>query len=222
MNELGALFNNPFFAELAEVSVLGAGAIAGGVAHAKLNSMVADKLPQWARGVLGLGIGALIGGFGLRGRIGTMSYGRYASRAMIGVGIGFAVKSFKDVVQPVASKLGINQSFEFLGSLGADDTMLLGDSSSELYNRYLGAAPLKEDNSVRSAASTTLNLRVLRQMSESLDLALDVLNLSDRRNNDISYVYTSRLAGEPAAGVEGLHVHPAEPRSLRLTARLRF
>lgn len=87
-----------------------------------------------------------------------MSYGRYASRAMIGVGIGFAVKSFKDVVQPVASKLGINQSFEFLGSLGADDTMLLGDSSSELYNRYLGAAPQTVEplNGVTSAAPTTI------------------------------------------------------------------
>ena len=98
----------------------------------------------------------------------------------------------------------------------------MGPWSGALSLRYLGAAPLKEDNSVRSAASTTLNLRVLRQMSDSLDLALDVLNLSDRSNNDMSYVYTSRLAGEPAAGVEGLHVHPAEPRSLRLTARLRF
>jgi hypothetical protein len=56
----------------------------------------------------------------------------------------------------------------------------------------------------------------------SLDLALEVFNLGNRKNNDISYFYTSRVAGEPLGGVPGLHVHPAELRSLRLTARLRF
>ena len=61
-----------------------------------------------------------------------------------------------------------------------------------------------------------------RKVAHDLDLTLDVLNLTDRHNNDISYFYTSRLAGEPASGVADVHVHPAEPRTLRLTARLRF
>lgn len=159
MGELGAFFNNPFFQELTEVSVLAGGAIAGGVAHDKAMSWVGDKLPQWARGVLGLGLGALIGGFGLRGRIGSMSYGRYASRALIGIGIGFAVKSAKDVIVPLAAKAGADpQTFAFLGSLGADDTMLLGDSQSDLYQRYLGAAPqtVENINGVTSAAPTTV------------------------------------------------------------------
>ena len=54
------------------------------------------------------------------------------------------------------------------------------------------------------------------------DYLLDVLNLTDRKNNDVSYFYRSRLPGEPAEGVEGVHLHPAQPRTFRLTARLRF
>ena len=98
----------------------------------------------------------------------------------------------------------------------------LGPWSGSLGMRYIGAAPLTEDNTVRSASNLTANLRVERKMSSDLDLALDVLNLTDRKNNDIGYFYTSRLAGEPAAGVADVHLHPAEPRTLRLTARLKF
>ena len=98
----------------------------------------------------------------------------------------------------------------------------LGPWSATMGIRYVGTAPLIEDNSVRSAPSATVNLRVARKINPDLDLALDVLNLTDRQNNDISYCYTSRLAGEPAAGVADVHVHPAEPRTVRLTARLRF
>ncbi len=97
----------------------------------------------------------------------------------------------------------------------------LGPWSASLSWRYIGPAPLTEDGTVRSAASQTANLRLQRQFGSQLDVALDVLNLGNRSNNDISYFYTSRLAGE-AAGVPGLHVHPAEPRAVRLSARLRF
>ncbi len=98
----------------------------------------------------------------------------------------------------------------------------LGPWSGSLGVRYIGAAPLIEDNSVRSIASVTTNLRVNRKISNNLDVALDVLNLADRKNNDISYYYTSRVASEPLGGVDGVHVHPAERRTIRVTARMRF
>ena len=97
----------------------------------------------------------------------------------------------------------------------------LGPWSAALGLRYIGAAPLTEDNRVRSVDSTTVNLRLARQLSSDLNLALDVLNLTNRQNQDTAYFYTSRVAGE-GAGVQDLHVHPAEPRTLRLTAQLRF
>lgn len=97
-----------------------------------------------------------------------------------------------------------------------------GAWSGSLGVRYIGAAPLIEDNSVRSSSSVTSNLRINRKISNDLDVALDVLNLTDRKNNDISYYYTSRVSGEPVGGVDGVHVHPAEPRTVRLTTRMRF
>jgi outer membrane receptor protein involved in Fe transport len=63
---------------------------------------------------------------------------------------------------------------------------------------------------------------VTRKIPNDITLGLDVLNLADRKNHDISYYYTSRVAGEPLAGVDGVHVHPAEPRTIRLTARMQF
>ena len=47
-------------------------------------------------------------------------------------------------------------------------------------------------------------------------------NIFDREVDDIEYYYTSRLAGEPAAGVEDIHFHPAEPRTARLNLRYSF
>ena len=87
--------------------------------------------------------------------------------------------------------------------------------------RYIGPAALREDNAVRAPSSLTLNLRMQRQLRPNLDLALDVLNLMDRQNIDVAYFYTSRLMGE-AAGVDGVHVHPAEPRTVRVSMRYRF
>lgn len=44
---------------------------------------------------------------------------------------------------------------------------------------------------------------------------LEVLNLFDRRDNDIIYFYTSRLSGEAAEGVDDYHLHPQKPRQFR-------
>lgn len=98
----------------------------------------------------------------------------------------------------------------------------MGPWSASLSMRFIGAAPLIEDNSVQSSSSLTSNLRINRKLSSDVDVTLDVLNLTDRKNNDISYYYTSRVAGEPLAGVSGVHVHPAEPRTIRLNGRMRF
>lgn len=98
----------------------------------------------------------------------------------------------------------------------------LGPWSGSLGVRYIGSAPLIENNSVRASSSLTTHLRVARKLSKDITVAMDALNLTDRKNNDISYHYTSRVAGEPPGGVDGLHVHPALPRTVRLTAIVQF
>jgi hypothetical protein len=39
---------------------------------------------------------------------------------------------------------------------------------------------------------------------------------------DIDYYYTSRLPGEPLGGVNDIHTHPVEPRSVRLRIAVTF
>ncbi len=97
----------------------------------------------------------------------------------------------------------------------------LGPWSGSWGLRYIGPAALTTDASVSSRANITSNLRLTRHMSAAVDVSLDVLNLANRHNNDIQYAYSSQVAGESVA-VTDSHVHPAEPRSVRLSTRIRF
>ena len=97
----------------------------------------------------------------------------------------------------------------------------LGPWSASLQWRYLGSGALIEDNSVRSKSSLTTNLRVSRSFGKNVEATLDVFNLFDREVNDIQYFYESQLFTENAP-VADRHVHPAEPRGLRLTLRVAF
>ena len=51
---------------------------------------------------------------------------------------------------------------------------------------------------------------------------MDVLNLLDSDDHDIDYYYASRLPGEPAGGVEDIHFHILEPRTVRVYATYKF
>jgi hypothetical protein len=97
----------------------------------------------------------------------------------------------------------------------------LGPWSASLQWRYLGSAALVEDNSVRSHPSLTTNLRLARRLGRDSEITLDVFNLLNRRVNDIEYFYESRLPRETAP-VADRHLHPAEPRTLRLTLKVGF
>jgi TonB dependent receptor/TonB-dependent Receptor Plug Domain len=97
----------------------------------------------------------------------------------------------------------------------------LGPWSASLQWRYLGSGALIEDNSVRSRSSLTTNLRVSRKLSDKAELTVDVFNLGNRKLNDIEYFYESQLPGE-AAPVADRHVHPAEPRTVRVTLKMGF
>lgn len=88
--------------------------------------------------------------------------------------------------------------------------------------RYFGPRALIEDNSVRSSGSLIVNGRIGYQASRQAVFALDIFNMFNRKVADIDYFYTSRLAGEPAAGVNDVHTHPAEPRMARLTMTLLY
>ncbi len=87
--------------------------------------------------------------------------------------------------------------------------------------RHFGAAPLVEDNSVRSDPTTVVNLEVGRRLGKRFSVSLALYNAFDSHDNDITYFYESQLPGE-SAPVEDRHFHPVEPRTLRLTVETRF
>jgi hypothetical protein len=87
--------------------------------------------------------------------------------------------------------------------------------------RYLGSAPLIEDDSARSESTSLLHLGGGYRLNEAMSVELSVFNALDARDNDITYFYESRLAGE-SAPIAGLHVHPVEPRTARVTLTVEF
>jgi outer membrane receptor protein involved in Fe transport len=88
--------------------------------------------------------------------------------------------------------------------------------------RFFGSRPLTEDNSVRSASTALAYARVGYKINPQTRITFDVFNLFDRQASDIDYFYRSRLQGEVADGVDDIHFHPVEPRSLRVTLSYNF
>lgn len=92
--------------------------------------------------------------------------------------------------------------------------------------RYFGPRSLIEDDSERSSSSLLLNLETGWRFHEHWGVSLGVFNLLDREVNDIEYFYASRLQGEGVGpddgGFNDIHLHPAEPFTLRAALTARF
>lgn len=85
--------------------------------------------------------------------------------------------------------------------------------------RHYGPAALIEDNSARSSTTTLVNLTAGYDAAP-FGLAIEIFNLFDRDDNDITYFYESQPAGLPAA--EDFHFHPVEPIMARATVTWRY
>jgi outer membrane receptor protein involved in Fe transport len=88
--------------------------------------------------------------------------------------------------------------------------------------RHFGPRDLTEDGVQRSDATTLASARIGWRITPDLTVTADVFNLFNKKASGIDYFYTSRLNGEPAAGVDDRHFHPVEPRNLRITVGFRF
>jgi TonB dependent receptor/TonB-dependent Receptor Plug Domain/Carboxypeptidase regulatory-like domain len=100
------------------------------------------------------------------------------------------------------------------------------DSNRALFGslrlRYFGPRALTEDGGVRSAATSLINLSAGYRLTRSARIVVDVFNLLDARHSDIDYFYVSRLPGEPDSGIGDVHVHPALPRTARVSLIVAF
>ncbi|OQW39261.1 MAG: TonB-denpendent receptor [Proteobacteria bacterium SG_bin4] len=82
--------------------------------------------------------------------------------------------------------------------------------------RYLGPRALNEDNSKRSDGTILLSAMLGYEFNRSLRIQAEVFNMLDRKDDAITYFYTSRLPGESLTGVNDFHFHPVEPVSFRV------
>lgn len=87
--------------------------------------------------------------------------------------------------------------------------------------RFFGPRALLEDNSLRSEATLLLNLRFGYRFSDRAALAVEIFNLLDRRDHDITYAYESRSAPDAPVRLER-HFHPVEPWQARAVFTVQF
>ncbi|BBP04482.1 TonB-dependent receptor [Sulfuriferula plumbiphila] len=132
--------------------------------------------------------------------------------------LAFAKARFRDS-DPIGNR--IPGAVEGVASLAiAVDN--LGPCFGALQYRYFGPRPLIEDNSVRSSSTALWNGRLGYKINPKMRVELEGFNLLNKRASAIDYYYTSRLPGEPVAGVADVHFHPIESRSFRLALVANF
>lgn len=87
--------------------------------------------------------------------------------------------------------------------------------------RYFGPRPLIENNTVRSDDTILVNAQAGYHFNETWTATVEVLNLLNRKDQDISYFYESQTTsgGVP---VEEIHFHPVEPIQVRAALTARF
>lgn len=83
--------------------------------------------------------------------------------------------------------------------------------------RYFGPRPLIESGDVFSSSTTVVNAQ-FGYRNQRFQCGFDILNMLGTTNHDIDYYYTSRLQGEPLAGVNDIHFHPVEAVGFRAFA----
>jgi outer membrane receptor protein involved in Fe transport len=110
---------------------------------------------------------------------------------------------------------------ENAGELGVSLVRNVWEASVRV--RYLGKYPLIEDNSLRAAAETGVNLRAAWKPGRFTAYA-EVLNILDEDGKDIVYFYGANVAGldPPGEQVEGRVSRAEEPRTLRVGVKYAF
>ena len=100
-----------------------------------------------------------------------------------------------------------------------------GPVSGSLQMRHFGPRPLREDNSVRSDGTTTLNGRLSYRIDERSAVELLGFNLLDSQHSAIDYYnegYSFNRGGVNLSNQPGRVFHPIEPRNFRVVFITRY
>lgn len=130
--------------------------------------------------------------------------------------------------EPVAGTGGteVPNAIPLTASLG-----ITADSGGQWFGglrlRYLGAYALEETGREKSSPFWTANLKLGYRIEPKVQLSVDVLNLFDRKANDIEYwggacTRSEQAGGTCNGGIDGRLIHPLEPRTLRVSLRASF
>jgi hypothetical protein len=104
----------------------------------------------------------------------------------------------------------------------------LGRFSGSLRGRYLGPRWLVPDGSVSSHSSVIVNADLQIRVGSRVTLGVDLLNLLNRRYDDIEYYFATRIRDpRPGGALESSPqldyvTHPGEPRTARVRWTVRF
>ena len=93
--------------------------------------------------------------------------------------------------------------------------------TSTIRLRYFGPRDLTSDGINRSASTLLLNMGLACQFNKQWRISADLLNLTNRRNDDITYAYVSRITPTGASAFTNVF-HPAEPFQVRVALQYRF
>ncbi len=115
----------------------------------------------------------------------------------------------------------VDGSLPFVASAGISYAPAATGFHGALRYRHFAARVLDSFDQHQADATQVVNLG-LGYRWQQWSVGLDILNLFDSADHDIDYFYPSRLSGEADEGVEDLHFHPVEPRSLRVRLQASF
>ena len=87
--------------------------------------------------------------------------------------------------------------------------------------RYFGPRPLIEDDSFRSGETILLGAQIGYRFGKTWTLTADVFNVLNRRDDDITYAYESRVRPGDLASTQ-IHFHPVEPIQARFALIAKF
>jgi outer membrane cobalamin receptor len=84
--------------------------------------------------------------------------------------------------------------------------------ASSFEMRYLGDRPADPDRTATAQGYTLFNW-ITRYRYKAFEAFLSIENLTNTEWREAQFFFTSRLPGEPAAGVSDIHFTPGNPRS---------
>jgi hypothetical protein len=135
--------------------------------------------------------------------------------------IAYSVPVFED--DPVGNRIPGSPTWVVSAGAAVDD--IRGFFASARLH-YFGARPLIDNDAVESTPNTVVDARVGYKLRgghfKGWRVWIDCFNVANAKVSDIEYYYTSRLPGEPPAGVNDIHTHPENSFLIRANLKAVF